>query len=468
MKILFIIPPSSGHRRIVRNIDCSHESKADYLWQPNDFLILSSFAVPGDETALIDGTADRLSDSEFRQQYSVEKPDIIFYAFSFVCWETDLAYFSQIRAIFSETPIFVIGDIFLEQDYRELILKSCEGIVFVPYLIDLKKMAGAKGARGKLDLQGVCTAAETVPFKKPKHVMRIKRNTPRHELFQKKGYIFPFAKRFRFATVTTMWGCPFLCAYCSDSNISPVVSSREDVLIELEHLREMGVTELFFADKAFGFPKENIRPLLKEMAERFRFSWTCYFHPQLYDPELLEAMRDAGCHTIIIGIDSANIPSLALYNRHVNKDKVEALVAHADRLNISVCADLILGLEHETLSDVEKTIGYALSLPLDFASFNIASPLPGSVIRKKVLKEGRLSFGEGGFDTSGKTGIIGSSRIDSETLRKLRTKAILKFYLRPSYLMRRLRKTGSLEHLQIQLLQMIALLKGALGQTEKK
>lgn len=463
MKILFIIPPSPGHRRIVRNIDCSHESKADYLWQPNDLLIISSFAGSGDETVLVDATADRLSDDEFKKQYAAGKPDIIFYAFSFVCWETDLAYFGQIRAAFSEIPIFVIGDIFLEQDYRELILKECEGIVFIPYLIDLKKMAGVKGAGAKLDLQGVCTTAETIPFKKPKHVTRVNRRMPRHELFQKKGYIFPFAKHFRFATVTTMWGCPFLCAYCSDSNMSPVVSAYEEVLLELQHLWDMGVKELFFADKAFGFPKDNIKPLLKEMAARFRFSWTCYFHPQLYDPELLEAMRSAGCHTIIIGIDSANIPSLALYNRHVNKEKLEALVAHAEKLNISVCADLILGLEHETMAEVENTIRYALGLPLDFASFNIAAPLPGSVIRKKVLQEGRLSFGEGGFDTSGKTGIIGSSRIDSETLRKLRMKAILKFYLRPSYLMRRLRKTDSFEHLQIQLRQMIALLKGVLG-----
>ena len=36
-------------------------------------------------------------------------------------------------------------------------------------------------------------------------IRRVRAGVPRHELFLKPGYLFPFAHRFRFATVTTTW-----------------------------------------------------------------------------------------------------------------------------------------------------------------------------------------------------------------------------------------------------------------------
>ena len=162
---------------------------------------------------------------------------------------------------------------------------------------------------------------------------------------------------------------------------------------------------------------------------------------------------------MIIGIDSANTEALVQYNRKVSRQKIEGLIAHANRLGISICADLILGLGHETEADIVNTINYALSLPIDFASFNIAAPLPGSSIRRQAVASGKLVFGKEGFDTSGQAGIIGSEKISVEAIKKLRKKAFRRFYLRPSYLLRRLSKTSSFEHLLIQLLEMAAMAK---------
>ena len=111
--------------------------------------------------------------------------------------------------------------------------------------------------------------------------------------------------------------------------------------------------------------------LLQKMDERFHFSWSCFFHPQLYSPELLELMYASGCHTIMIGIESADLSSLRRYKRRVSKENLENLLDKANQLNMNVCADFVLGLEHETEADVKNTIHYALTLPIDFASFNM-------------------------------------------------------------------------------------------------
>jgi radical SAM superfamily enzyme YgiQ (UPF0313 family) len=278
-------------------------------------------------------------------------------------------------------------------------------------------------------------------------------------MFLDRGYLFPFAHRFRFATVTITWGCPFSCFYCNMRGIPPVTRTGAEVIAELDSLEGLGVRELFFADKAFGFPRSTVEQVLDAMGERRRFSWSCYFHPTLYRPELLEKMRAAGCHTLIIGLESADLQGLARYGRNVEPDRVERLLAHANRLGIDVCGDFIIGLEHETADDVRRTIDLALRLPIDFASFNVAAPMPGSGIRQRVAEAGRLTFGREGFDTRGRGGVLAETELPRERIMELRDEAVRRFYLRPRYLLRRLRRTSSLAQLRIQARQAAGLFR---------
>jgi len=109
--------------------------------------------------------------------------------------------------------------------------------------------------------------------------------------------------------------------------------------------------------------------------------------------------------------------------------------------------------------DIINTLNYSLKLPIDFASFNIAAPLPGSDIRERARNDGTLVFGQEGFDTLGREGIMGNKNVSFEKIAELRRKAVKQFYFRPSYLLRRLRKTSSLEHLGIQFFEMLSLIK---------
>lgn len=456
MNIAFVIPPSPHKKKIIRLIDCSHEAKADYLWQPNDFMIISSLIGTEDDAVLIDGTADELGEDDFFEVLQGLQPDLVFFALSGVCWESDYQLFLKTSELFDSKPLYVIGDIFQEQEYLAYILRECDGVVFNPFLLHLNRMAETRRV-GERILPGVRTTPEIGC--KGLEKLTVTSSFPRHELFLKKSYRFPFARQIKFATVTTLWGCPFSCSYCPDSNFQPVVRRWDAVVNELEQLETLGVKELFFADKAFGYPGDNIIPLLEVMATKFNFSWTCYFHPQMYDGTLLEMMRKAGCHTLIIGIESADLHGLSRYNRKVDKGMVEKLTSHAARLGMDVCGDFIIGLEHETEEDIRKTLSYALSLPLDFASFNIAAPFPGTDIRKKAVSSGKITFGREGYDTLAHAGELGISTVSYEKIRRLRNKAVMRFYLRPSYLLRRVSKTASLEHLLIQCRQMLAMCK---------
>jgi len=454
MNIFFINPPSDK-KRIIRLIDCSHEAKANYLWQPNDYMIMSSLLGNDDKAYLIDGTADRMSKNEFlkRLNQNVE-PHLIIYALSSVFWTSDLFYFNEIKKLFPNIPIYVIGDIFLEKEYQDYILGQCEGIISIPHIINFKKMA----AKEK-NIPGIQTEIDQIIHKNNTPIKVNNFGIPKHDIFLKSGYVFPFAQHKKFTTITSVWGCPFTCSYCTDSKIAPVIRDADSVIKELEYIKKLNIKELFFADKAFGYPYSNAYLILQILKTKFRFSWSCYFHPQLYKQDLLKLMKDAGCHTIIIGIDSQNLDSLKQYKRNVQTKKLEDLIYHANDLKINVCADFILGLEHETEQDVINTVEYSLKLPLDFASFNIAAPLPGSDIRKKAFDDGTMKFGEEGFDTLGFGGVLGNKNIKKDKLIELRDMAVKKFYFRWSYFLRRILRTKSFEHFIIQLKEMIFLFR---------
>ena len=460
MDLALLIPPSPRKTNIIRMIDCSHEAKANYLWQPNDFMIITSLLKPEDSVAFIDGTADKLKESDYLRAAQAAPADLIIVALSSVCWRNDYLAFQKVRRLRQGIPLFVIGDIFLDEPYRKLILEQCEGIIFNPYLLDLDAMSRVRTGPGTTVLPGVGTRPDAPVSPEGKGPIPVSdTRPPRHEVFLKSGYRFPFAHHYRFSTVTTVWGCPFSCSYCSDANFPAVVRQAEDVLRELDVLADLGVQELFIADKVFGFSRRNADRLLAAMAERYQFGWSCYFHPQLYDPALLDLMGRAGCHTIITGIDSADLSSLVRYGRRVEAAQIDRLLTHAGRNRISVCADFILGLEHESEENIVRTIRFALEKPIDFASFNIAAPLPGSGIRRRAISEGKLIFGTEGFDTGGRMGVMGNDRISAERLRELRKWAFRKFYLRPSYWLRRLRRTRSVEHFLIQAGEMLSMLK---------
>lgn len=421
-------------------------------------MIISSFAAPDDEICLVDGTCDELSDREFFDRLaSAQHSDLIFFALSSVCWESDYRYFLCCREYFAGKPVYVTGDIFLDGYYQALILKDCAGIVFSPYMVNLHDMR-LTADEPERPLPGICRhPGENLPCGAKQAQPAPAHGIVRHEAFLKHGYRFPFAHHFRFATVTTMWGCPFSCSYCTDSQFSPVTRDAESVLKELSYLECLNVSELFFADKTFGVFRQTSIPLLESMKLRHNFSWTCYFHPQTYYPELLDLMADAGCHTIIIGIDSANLAALQTYNRKVDKERLEALLKHANRRNMNICADFIIGLAHESQNDIIQTIDYALSLPIDFVSFNIAAPLPGSDIRERALEKRLMKPEHEGFDTFSHKSIIEHDLIDSDAVRTLRKKAVWKFYLRPGTLIRRIKKTSSAEHFFLQLTEMFSM-----------
>jgi anaerobic magnesium-protoporphyrin IX monomethyl ester cyclase len=453
MKALFINPPLASRRKIWRNFDCSTESKGNYLYQPYDFLLLSARVPESWSLEIIDAIADDLSVETAHAEVQHIGADLIVLAMAETSWADDVQFLEVLRRQYPECLILVFGDILIEDSAVEAIEQMVDGILVSPFLVDFADFSGlsrAELAARRGDIGGLRTD-DYYNRKDMKRPQELSLGLPRHERFMHPSYRWPFARHFKYTTIFTAWGCPYSCEYCILSRFPNIWRPFAEVIAEMQHVKKLGFKEIYIGDRSFGLPRGNVLDLLQRMiSERFGFSWSSYFHPNQYDPELFDLMVDSGCHTVIIGVESADIEGLKKFKRHMRVDKFQNLLQHAKLRGVDVCADFIIGLPGETQVAIEDTVRFSKGLDIQYASFNIATPSPGSSIRRTAIEDGRISVGDHHYDSFGKANTLSSDQVPATELVYIRNRAVRQFYMRPSYLARRMMRIRSWQHFMIQ------------------
>lgn len=458
-KVLFINPPIFPYRKIMRNFDCATESKGNYLYQPYDFLLLSSM-IPGQfDLSFLDYIANPQNANESFSEIEKINPDIVVCAVASTNWIQDLKFLEKLRLLFNSKLIFTFGDLFFEARNRNLVISIVDGIFSTPldfnfielYNIDDRRNFNPNNFLGFFPTGNL----NFLSTKKPREVSY---EHPKHNLFISQKYRWPFSRHPQYTTVFASWGCSYSCSYCIVGQFPNYTRNATSVFEELSLVKNLGVKEVYFGDRSFGINLKSTTELLQMMVNaKLNLSWSTYFHPNQFRHELLQLMEKSGCHTIIIGIETKNLNILKKYGRHVDEKKIQNLISTAQKLGIDVCGDFIIGLPDQSESDILDTIQYAIDLNLDYASFNIATPLAGTVLRKIAIESGAMNILDENIDSLGKNKIISMSNLSAQRIQQLRNIAIRKFYLRPSYLFRRIKKIKNPTHLKLQATEAIQL-----------
>ncbi|MFA7613774.1 MAG: radical SAM protein [Candidatus Caldatribacteriota bacterium] len=439
----------------MRNFDCATESKGNYLYQPYDFLLLSSRLPPSWNLSFCDAVALKIDVKESLKNLINSRPDIIVCAVAATNWQQDLEFVKTLRTQFPECYLFVFGDILIEKTPAQTIQKYVDGILTSPVIVDFNKLRFPKEDLSSLEGLRNDDFYERVNLKAPQ---KISLSNIRHQVFMNKAYRWPFARYFRYTTIFTAWGCPYSCSYCIMSKFPNYWRDADEIIEEMKQVHKLGIKEIYIGDRSFGLPFQNVMNLLNKMIEKkFNFSWSTYFHPNQYRPELLEKMKESGCHTIIIGIESQDQTSLKDYSRHVRQDQMSSLLQHAQKIGLEVCGDFIIGLPHDDRTSVEETIRYSQKIGIDFASFNVATPLAGSDIRKLAIRQGKMREDDQ-FDSLGKNAVVSVSKLSEEEIIELRNAAVQGFYARPGYILKRIFKIRGYQHFIIQFQEALQIL----------
>ncbi len=439
MKVLLLNPPAP--RKIFRDQYCSHTSKTGYYWQPIDLLLQSGILASRHEVEVLDAVVEELSRESALARVRASRPEAIVALSSVLTARDDLEFLKTCKSDVG-CRVIMMGDLFY---FRSELMIGAEAVdaICLQY-----------PSRGILDYLAGADTAEDMVFRRPDGTVHHGRASkgpvsyplPKHFAFANGRYRNPLARYSPCYLVTTNFGCPFNCSYCTSNPVAFRERPLEDLFAELDYLKGQGAKEIWFRDYMFNANLERAKGICRELLARdYGFSWFSLARPDRVDEELLDLMARSGCHTIMYGVESGNHAILEANNRRTDLDSVREAFASTRKRGMLALGHFILGLPGETRDTAIESIAYLCSLDCDYLSLNIFTPRCGSkyTIPYKTLDEALTPQPE--LDSAFPTRSF--CELPLSELKRLKRYALRRFYLRPKTLFRLAKGAGSLHQL---------------------
>ncbi len=246
----------------------------------------------------------------------------------------------------------------------------------------------------------------------------------------------------------TSRGCPFNCAYCAGSLIfgkTHRYHGTDRVIEELLELKnKYRADSIQFFDETFTANRQRVIELCDKMIEKkLNIEWSCFTRVNLVDKELLKKMKQAGCYLIFYGYESGNQRLLNLIRKGITLEQARNATKLTHEAGIESWGSFMLGLPTETKQESEQTINFALEIDPTFVQFPITTPFPGTDLYDICLKNGKVLTDN--LDEYTAWGVVYVSKgRTAEEISSTVKKAYRKFYLRPSYMVRRFKSVMKL------------------------
>ncbi len=216
--------------------------------------------------------------------------------------------------------------------------------------------------------------------------------------------------RYTTATLQFSRGCPFLCEFCDIIVMfgrKPRQKSTEQIGLELDALRALGVRKIFFVDDNLIGNRAVAKRLLRFLIEyQRRHDYTFSFGTETSlnlaeDRDLMQLMHAAGFRWTFIGIESPDEESLREMRKVQNmRTDVLAAVHRIHRHGIEVLAGFIVGFDNDTPATFERQYQFIVRSGIQTAMIGLLHAMPRTPLYERLRKAGRLRDTDSGGDNT--------------------------------------------------------------------
>lgn len=273
---------------------------------------------------------------------------------------------------------------------------------------------------------------------------------PSYELLDIKKYSQPrlSCRNNPVGYLETSRGCYARCIYCNKNifGLRMRMKSPMKVVDEMEKMLEQGFGEIQIIDDIFTADMKRAYHICEEIIRRgMKFSW----YPRggirvdRVTPDLLKMMKKAGCYRIPFGIESGSQRIIDVIRKGITLEQAKKAVAWAKDARLETECYFMIGLPTETEDDIKASIDFAVELDPDYAKFAILIPLPGTPLFDSMWSNGQIKtrdWEKYNFATSSKE-LYEHDCLSSEIMDRYYTISHRRFYFRPRYMRKMLRKT---------------------------
>jgi radical SAM superfamily enzyme YgiQ (UPF0313 family) len=455
-KVILLNPPSNF--RCIRDFYCSFSSKAQYYWPPQDLICLSGILRDHFVAELIDAVSNSIDEDRCLEIIEKSPAKAVISAIGALTFDSDIRFLCKVKA---KTGKIIIGSssIFCFMG-EEIMLKYPVFDALITDFTDKSIIKYLNGEFSGCNLTFRAPEGIRIPERRESGDFNI--GVAQQESFINRRNRIPFFGDSDFATVISSVGCKFRCAFCVAGTMNWRGRDLNELIEELKHIENLGVKKVFFADPLFTADKNRVSLFCSMMKElKIKQDWICNAHAvTISDYSMLTEMKESGCVGIMIGAESASDNILKRYDKRTDTKQLEAAVNLCKKAGIKTLAYFIIGLPGENRDSIKDTIGFSRKLGCDYASFGFATPDVGTRLLRECQDNQwlRQPYVFSGIDSSKEPAII-TDELSKDELKQLMRLAYRKFYLRPGYILNKIKEIRGLDDLRFLFKEGIALLK---------
>ena len=274
---------------------------------------------------------------------------------------------------------------------------------------------------------------------------------PAYHLIDFDNYFPPVASYRDLPAMNVLWtrGCPGKCTFCNSANTILRGRSVEKMVEMIKMLRyQYGIRQIYFYDDTFTSNPARVKKFCEKMIEdQVDVKWICYARGDMFREPIAELMSKAGCHQILIGIESGSDKLTKDIGKSINKKLYKKVVEIAHKYKIEVRGSVIVGHLDETNETMEETLTFGKELDLDFFQINIMTPYPGTQLFREAKSKNLIIHEE--YERYGQNEVIMKlNHLSAEEVLKFEKNSFYRFFFRPKVIFRQLIRLTNWNHVK--------------------
>ncbi|KPK41090.1 MAG: hypothetical protein AMJ78_06495 [Omnitrophica WOR_2 bacterium SM23_29] len=221
-----------------------------------------------------------------------------------------------------------------------------------------------------------------------------KRPFPDRDLFFKNTELGKFPLKI----FMTSRGCPYPCTYCFNKPLLKMYANKgkfirrqsvERTMDEISIIRAKYPLEFIkFEDDIFVFRADE---WLEEFSKRYKreigIPFNCLLRPDIVNEDVIKLLKEAGCFSISMAIDSGNqYIRQKILKRYMSDEQIIRAFQLADSYGINTFSNIILGIPCAKFNEEMEGINLNIKCKVAFADFSILMPYPKTEIGEYCIR----------------------------------------------------------------------------------
>ncbi|PLX70675.1 MAG: hypothetical protein C0602_03965 [Denitrovibrio sp.] len=204
---------------------------------------------------------------------------------------------------------------------------------------------------------------------------------------------FSYPAGTQWAPILTSRGCTHKCNFCFHTGkfrMRSITNVIEELLL-LNDIKEIGYVQ--FYDDLFTHSKERVLEFC-EAYHKNNFTFRHYVkgRAEIFDKEIVDALRDSGCDAIAIGVESYNEKTLDFIGKKVTKEQLKNACDVVKDGGVNLTLTYIFGEPTDTKESLDQTVDFVKDYIDGYENiprtpFDLI-PYPGTPIYRWGVKNG--------------------------------------------------------------------------------